>query len=295
VAGSTSEEGRRGTRSTRDAVRATAKSYARGIGGALLVGTPLLYTMEMWWSGFAMPPHRALVFYLASFVVLVALEHYSGFRDEGSLLEEVIDAIEALGIGTVVAAILLAVTGVLDRGLSTAAVLGMVILESVPLAVGASVAISLLSGGDAGNGSEETRAERERREAGFWGSQAIGIAGALYFGFNVAPTEEPMMIGLRMSAWQTVLLLLLSLVVVHAMLYAVDFRGGERLPRGRGWWRTLAGLGSVAYASAALVALFLLWVFGRIDGDTGWIAALQMTVALAFVTSLGAAAGRLII
>jgi putative integral membrane protein (TIGR02587 family) len=296
VAGSTTEGRDRRTRSTRDGMRATAKSYARGCGGALLVGTPLLYTMEMWWSGFVLPPHRALVFYLASFVVLVALEHYSGFRDEGSLLEEVIDAVEALGIGTVVAAILLAVTGVFDRGLSILAVLGMIVLESVPLAVGASVAISLLGGRMDGEDAEEAqRAERERREAGFWGTQTIGVAGALYFGFNVAPTEEPMLIGLRMTSWQTVLLLLLSLLVVHAMLYAVDFRGGERLPHGHGWWRSLVGLGSVGYASAALVALFLLWVFGRIDGDTGPLAALQMTVALAFVTSLGAAAGRLII
>jgi putative integral membrane protein (TIGR02587 family) len=209
----------------------------------------------------------------------------------------VIDAIEALGIGTVVGAILLAVTGVFDRGLSASAILGMIILESVPLAVGASVAISLLGGGgdDREESGEAPRAQRERREAGFWGTQAIGVAGALYFGFNVAPTEEPMMIGLRMSAWQTVLLLLLSLVVVHAMLYAVDFRGGERLPRGHGWWRSLVGSGSVGYATAAMVALFLLWVFGRVDGDTGAIPALQMTVALSFVTSLGAAAGRLII
>jgi putative integral membrane protein (TIGR02587 family) len=121
------------------------------------------------------------------------------------------------------------------------------------------------------------------------------VAGALYFGFNVAPTEEPMMIGLRMTWWHAVLLLLVSLAVVHAMLYAVGFRGSERLPEGHGWWRTLVGLGSVSYASAALVALFLLWVFGRIGPDTGLLAALQMTIALAFVTSIGAAAGRLII
>ena len=51
----------------------------------------------------------------------------------------------------------------------------------------------------------------------------------------------------------------------------------------------------MSYASAALVALFLLWVFGRIGPDTGLLAALQMTIALAFVTSIGSAAGRLII
>jgi putative integral membrane protein (TIGR02587 family) len=282
-------------------MRASATSYARGIGGALLVGTPLIYTMEMWWSGFAVPPLRLLVFYLASFVVLVALEHYSGFRDDGSFLEEVVDAVEALGIGTVVAAILLAVTGVFHEGLSAHAVLGMIILESVPLAVGASVAISLLGGssedadGDGESSGDEPRAKRERREAGFWGTQLIGIAGALYFGFNVAPTEEPMMIGLRMTPWQAAILLLLSLAAVHALLYAVDIRGGERLPHGHGWWRSLLGLGSVGYVSASLVALFLLWVFGRLDGDTGFVAALQMTIALAFVTSLGAAAGRLIL
>lgn len=288
--------GGRGRSATRDAVRESAKSYARGIGGALLVGTPLLYTMEMWWSGFVLAPHRMLVFYLASLVVLVALEHYSGFREEGSFLEEVVDAIEALGIGTVVAAVMLGVLAVLHGGLAPEVILGMIVLESVPLAIGASVAISLLSGDSDGDGEDDAeRAKRKKREAGFWGTQAIGVAGALYFGFNVAPTEEPMRIGLGMTPWQAALLLVLSLVVVHAMLYAVDFRGGERLPHGHGWWRSLVGLGSASYAAAALVALFLLWAFGRIDADTGLFPALQMTISLAFVTSIGAAAGRLII
>ena len=280
----------------RDGVAESAKAYARGAGGALLVGTPLLLTMEMWWSGFAIPPQRILLFYLANFVVLLALEHYSGFREEGSFLEEVIDAIEALGIGTVVAAIMLYVTAVIDDGLGAGAVLRTIILESIPLSIGASVAISLL-GGDAESewNGDELRAKRERREAGFWGTQAIGVAGALYFGFNVAPTEEPMTIGLRMTWWHTIVLLLVSLAVVHAILYAVGFRGSERLPEGHGWWRSLVGLGSVTYTVAALVALFLLWVFGRIGPDTGFFAALQMTIALAFVTSLGSAAGRLII
>ena len=289
----------RGDGSARDDVAESAKAYARGAGGALLVGTPLLLTMEMWWGGFVIPPHRMLVFYLANFVVLLALEHYSGFREEGSFLEEVIDAIEALGIGTVVAAIMLYVTAVFDGGMAPGAMLGMIILEAIPLSIGASVAISLLGGGNGGDdgegGDEAGKAKRERREAGFWGTQIIGVAGALYFGFNVAPTEEPMMIGLRMTWWHAVLLLLVSLAVVHAMLYAVGFRGSERLPEGHGWWRTLVGLGSVSYASAALVALFLLWVFGRIGPDTGLLAALQMTIALAFVTSIGSAAGRLII
>lgn len=291
----------RGDGSERAGVAASAKAYARGAGGALLVGTPLLLTMEMWWGGFVIPPHRLLVFYLANFVVLLALEHYSGFREEGSFLEEFIDAVEALGIGTVVAAIMLFVTAVLDDGLSPRAILGMIILEAIPLSIGASVAISLLAGGNGGeeddgeDGENAGKAERERREAGFWGTQIIGVAGALYFGFNVAPTEEPMMIGLRMTWWHAVLLLLVSLAVVHAILYAVDFRGSERLPQGHGWWRSLVGLGSVSYATAALVALFLLWVFGRIGPDTGLLAALQMTIALAFVTSIGSAAGRLII
>ena len=293
------EEGRedRGSRArggrSRGSIGESAKAYARGAGGALLVGTPLLMTMEMWWGGFTIPPHRLLVFYLANFAVLIALEHYSGFRDVGSFLDEVIDAFEALGIGTIVAALILYLTAVLDDGRSASVLLGVIILEAIPLSIGASVAISILAGdGDGGDGEQ---AKRERREAGFWGTQAIGVAGALYFGFNVAPTEEPMIVGLRMTWWHAVLLLLVSLVVVHAILYVVDFRGSHRLPEGRGWWRTLIGLGSVSYASAALVALFLLWVFGRIGPDTGLLPALQMTIALAFVTSLGSAAGRLIL
>ena len=49
------------------------------------------------------------------------------------------------------------------------------------------------------------------------------------------------------------------------------------------------------YAVSIVVAAYLLWTFGRIDTGTGFVASVYQTLTLGFITSLGAAAGELLI
>ena len=115
----------------------------------------------------------------------------------------------------------------------------------------------------------------------------------MLFGFSVAPTDEPMIIGLKLPWHHALVLLLASLVQVHLIVYAVGFRKHER--DDRAWWHKLLKEGVGAYAVALLVSAYLLWTFGRISGETGLVACVYQTVTLGFVTSLGAAAGELLI
>jgi uncharacterized membrane protein len=48
-----------------------------------------------------------------------------------------------------------------------------------------------------------------------------------------------------------------------------------------------------AYVAALLVCLIVLWLFGRIDQETGALEIYTKTVLLAFPASMAAAAGRL--
>jgi putative integral membrane protein (TIGR02587 family) len=270
-------------------VRSALRGYARGVLGALLVSIPLLLTMEMWLLGFSLPPLRLLLFLAANFMLLVLLEYYSGFqKGRVYLWEEVQDALDAYAIGLLVAAVVLFLLGVVDGGMSLREVAGKIILEAIPLSIGASIAISVF-------GDHDVQRERRKRRAGFWGSQLIGVAGAAYFGFNVAPTEEVIVIGLGLLWWHALLLMLFGALLTHAILYSVGFAGGFRLPGGTDWWRSLLESGVVSFAVALVVTTFLLWVFGRIDGATGLAPALHMIVTLGFVNALGSAAAKLII
>lgn len=273
---------------SQSSVRETAKSYARGVAGGLLVAMPLLATMEMWWLGFYINPWKLILFLLLNFGVLVILEYYSGFRETVRLREEIRDALSAYGIGFVVAALILFAFHLLRPGMGWHEILGKIIIESIPISIGVSIAISQL--GERKGGQQEQRKER----AGFWGTQAIALAGALYFGFNIAPTVEPMLLGLRLSWWHVILLMVLSLALVHAIVFSLGFRGGRpkvEMP----WYKAVMRLSLTSYLVALLLAAYLLWTFDRIGPETGLSASLHMIIVMGFVNSLGAAAGKLIL
>src|SRR5688572_5125299 len=122
----------------------------------------------------------------------------------------------------------------------------------------------------------------------------MALAGAMLFGFSVAATEEPMMVGIQLTWVHAVVLALGSLLQVHVIVYAVEFKQRERGPGGRRWWQLLLKEGVGAYILSLVVAAYLLWTFGRLDGGTGLAASVHMVLTLGFVTSLGAAAGELL-
>ena len=54
------------------------------------------------------------------------------------------------------------------------------------------------------------------------------MAGALFLAFNVAPTEEMILIGFMMSPWHGIALVAVSLLLLHALVYGVGFAGRRR-------------------------------------------------------------------
>ena len=171
--------------------------------------------------------------------------------------------------------------------MSAREMLGRIILESIPVSQGVAVADSQIGG--------SRRGRRKRREAGFWGTQLIAIGGAMVFGFNVAPTMEPVMIGLRMQWWHAPALMALTLLIVHGAVYVLDIRPGREVGEEASTWRQLLGYSAVSYAMALLVAVYRLWTFGRFGPAPGTAEVLHTTVALGFVTGMGAAAAKIVL
>lgn len=116
----------------------------------------------------------------------------------------------------------------------------------------------------------------------------------MFVAFNVAPTEEMVLISFRMTALHSAGLILLSIMLLHAFVYTVGFEGQEKPPGANGFWPLFIRFSVVGYAIAALVSVYLLWTFGRL-APTEMSQVVGMVAVLAFPGAIGAAVARLLV
>ncbi|MDO1558019.1 TIGR02587 family membrane protein [Brevundimonas sp. 2R-24] len=259
-----------------------ARDLVRAFGGALIFAVPLLMTMEMWWFGFHMDRVRMAVFIAASAPLLIGLAYYAGFSHRQNLLDATLDAFAALAVGAVTASVLLVLVGALQQGDAPRQLIGQVSLQAVPAAIGALLARRQLRGGGA---------PEDKKPETYAGELFLMVIGALFLALNLAPTEEMVLIAWRASPWHMLALLALSLGVMHVIVYQAGFGGQEEhgRPLTAFFHFTLAGYGLVL-----LTGLFVLWLFGRTDGQA--LSEIVATcVVLGFPAGLGAAAARLLV
>ena len=271
--------------------RAFYRALVRALAGAVVFGLPLFMTMEMWTLGFAMRPERLALMLVLTVPLLAGLAYYGGFRHNIGLGDSVVDGLVAFALGAVAAALALVAFGVLGPESSPEQVVGTVALQSVPAAMGAALARSQL-----GLDEDEEEEDRERD----WGESYAGelflmVAGALFFAFNLAPTEEIVLITLAQGhpAW-AVGTMLASLLLLHAFVYALDFRGQHEEAHESARLPTFASLTVPGYALVLATSLLVLWLFGRVDGLEP-SQALHLTAVLGLPGALGAATARLVL
>ena len=267
------------------ALASSLRDYTRAIGGGLVVGLPLLYTMEIWFHGFILPGWKLLLLLAIAFVIVLGYNALAGFRRERTYAELLVDSVSTIGLGIVVAFVALLVLGRIDAGTSVRDAAGKVALEAIPIAFGASLAATQLSGNGGDRGS--------KAGVGAFHRLLVGAGGALLFALNVAPTEEPLMLGIEAHPLLLLLVMAATLSLTLALVFYADF-GGRRTVRGDGVLDQPLTETITSYALSLAVALLLLWSFGRTEGASVQAIA-GMTVMLAVVASVGAAIGRLLI
>jgi putative integral membrane protein (TIGR02587 family) len=245
-------------------------------------------TMEMWELGFHMDRLRLGLFIAVFLPILMGLSHYAGFQETDSWLEDAVDGVIAYLVGFVTSGVVLSLLGILSITMPLREIVGMIALQAVPASVGAALATGLLGQG-AGEKDEESQ-----RDAGYGGTLFLMLAGAIFFAFNVAPTEEMMLIAFKMTTWQSVGLVVASMLMMHAFVYAVEFRGQVKRPETASPIALFLHFTVVGYALSLLVSLYVLWSFGRLE-SSGLLYSVQAMVVLGFPASLGAAAARLIL
>ena len=120
------------------------------------------------------------------------------------------------------------------------------------------------------------------------------LAGAVFLAFNLAPTEEMILLGFIMSPLHVIVLAFASLIVMHGFVYAASFRGTpERNPE-IPHWSLFLRFSVVGYIISLLVCGYVLWTFGRFQ-DQEIAMSLMQTVVLAFPAAIGAAGARLVL
>jgi len=263
-----------------------AVHMGRAAAGALLFSLPMLMTMEMWWLGFYADRARLALLLALAVPLLVGLSHLSGFEETFGWREDLRDAFIALAIGGATAALLLALFGALGPDMAAHEIVGKIAIQTVPVSMGALLARSQL--GSSGDGAERNPPQ------GYAAELLLVAAGALYLSFNVAPTEEMVLIAYRISPWQALALMAVSLAIMHGFVYWVDFHGQAPAPEEAGFAGMFLRFTVAGYAVVLLVSVYVLWTFGRLDG-TSPAEMISIAVVLAVPGAIGAAGARLII
>lgn len=262
------------------------RDAGRAAGGALIFSLPMMMTQEMWQLGALMPPLRLMLLILASLPLLVELSRQLGLKHSLDWRANLLETLLALGIGAAVSTVVLGAFSLLSPAMSAREFVGKVALQTVPAAIGA-----LLARSQMGDAAQDKMGDQKET---YGGELLLMAVGALFLGFNIAPTEETMLIAYRMSDWNGIALVALSLVIMHGFVFAVGFKGGSELSPETPWWSAFARFTLPGYAIALLISHYMLWSFGRTDGEA--LSQIAMAViVLGVPTSVGAAAARLIL
>jgi putative integral membrane protein (TIGR02587 family) len=292
------------SRSSHDRPRSVAQSlkiYARGVAGGLLFSLPLLYTMEVWWTGFIAHPGRLLAYCLSIFILLLAYNFHCGLRRNETILEVLIDAFDALGIGLLLASLILWLTEVISAELPASEVIGKIVVEALIIAIGVSIGEAHLGGqseeqnqSEAGKDSQaESSKSRTLYETAMGRQLSFSFCGAVVFAASLAATDEIVIITVSASSWKLLSLALLSLLFSAVILFYGKGKSLEDTGPNLRFSSLLMG-SVLTYAIALITSSLMLWFFGRFDG-LALVSCVGEIVVLGLVATFGAAAGELLL
>jgi putative integral membrane protein (TIGR02587 family) len=282
-----------------------ADELLRDLGGALLFGVPLVYTMEVWWLG-----ETSRLAHLAAMTLVGAL-------GAGFVRWVVIDRLRAIGaffagfrctaLSLVAALGLASEIGVLDLEASTTKVLGETAALGIPLALGGALGSVLFSsqGRDGDDHDDDAGADSGDQSGGSGAGDdtmedltplgrdvVSGMLGALFIALPIAPTGEVPTIAAMTDTWRVVLAMPVCLVLCYVILFASGFLEHRGRHHGHGLagalWAT-----STTTLVGVLSATGLLYAFGMLDAASPASQGVRFVAALSIPAVIGAAAGRL--
>lgn len=264
----------------------TAKEYGRGIVGGLLFSLPLLYTMEVWWTGFIASPEKLITLVAFTFLLLLGYNRHAGVRNDISPGDLFRESVEEIGLGFIVTFLFLLLINKVGFNMSFREIAGKVIVESMIVAIGISVGTSQL-----GKEKREVDGEKKRKKDSTIEMTVLALCGGVLVSSSVAPTDEILKIAIVSSPLHLLFMVLLSLFLCAIILGAIDFKN---TPSTEQSLQKTVYLVIISYIISLFSSFLMLWIFGRVSGNGIDIVVAQIIV-LAVPAALGASAGRLIL
>jgi len=264
------------------------RDLSRALCGALFVALPLHFTMEMWSRARVISAWMLIIIIVAAYFLNVGYGFYSGFKSKTARQNPWLDAFESMGIGFFASTITLLLIDQITIAMTPGIILSCIALEMVPCSFGASLAKSQL-GTTGSEGDERDLTEGWTKDKT---KLIASLLGAVMFSFNIAATEEPILISTSIKPLQLIGIILFSLYISYLMVFNSGFAKQEEYDgiMGEKWAET-----AICYAISIIVSAALLWMFGYFTFDTPLAMSLPWIVTLGYATTLGGSAGRLII
>lgn len=276
--------------------------YLRGLSGAYLLGIPLIYTMEMWWIGEYLTIGHQLG--LLGFAILInyALSSASGFRRNKPVLGSLEEALDAVAIGAVGSIIVLAVLNRISFAGPFESNLGMILLQTVPLSIGASVSNILFANSADEDGDQEeahSSAQRERaKNSTVWQRTLTDIgatvAGAVILGFSIAPTEEVPTLANELGWANEIALVAISILITYAIVFASGFDPQGEM-QDHGIFQHPISETTISYIISLFFSMVMLMLFDQISIGDPLHTSVSKVLVLGLPTAVGGAAGRVAI
>lgn len=278
----------------------------RGVSGGLLFGIPLLYTMEVWQIGSLTKPPALLVIISVTYIVVFLLNQEAGFRNKRyrTLKNSLMESVEALAIGLVCSAFILILLQQINPLTSLDEALGKVILEGVPFSIGVVLSKLILSQ-ESPPPAEQTSGQSYFKPQKFQKNKislratiddvSATFLGALFVGFNIAPTEEVRVLAGKASAPWLIAIITVSLLISYCIVFAAGFRNQQERHSQKGLFQTPKTETIVSYFISLITSVLMLWFFQQLSfSDPGFLW-LRSTLILGLPATIGGAAGRLAI
>ena len=232
-----------------------------------------LATIEIW---------KIQVLLVLTFLLNVIINYYSGFKEVPDWRGAFEQALEVMAVGIVDAAVILLVLDRISPGDPIKSMLGMIVIQAVPLSIGASVANSIFHLQDRGETGEEG--------SGFLNDVVQRLSAACWFpSASRQPMKDDARQRPRLYPFDRNRSAVAPPVLRHRLCQRI--RRGERS-------RAVSEAGHQALLSclvSLIVSGTVLYLLDAIDSGTPPQLALAMIVVLTLPATIGGAAGRLVI
>ena len=268
--------------------------FVRAFSGAYLFGIPLLLTEEMWSIGMYIELWKLALFLLIALGINTLLAYFAGFKRESAFSASIAQAVSTVAVGAVAATVVLLVLGRITPADPLSGVLGKVVIQALPLSIGASIANAVIPREKSRQGDENAPQSPEPWRATLRDLGATA-AGGIFVGFAIAPTAEVQLLAAEIDYTHQLALIVFSLAITLAIVFASGFSPQRTRSTAPGPFQRPLSETLLAYAVSLLVALAALYFFDRVTLERRPPSAVAQMLVLGLPTAIGGAAGRLLV